>query len=126
MKPLIIILSLIGLFGNTTSLMLSLIAFILTYTPLTFFITAPTAITVAFLNYLISSFILFVALGIGKKGRFLGYSCVISGVENWLMTIFLISIFLTKVVQAPLLIIPIISGYGLVQNGKKALLSDNI
>jgi hypothetical protein len=120
------VLSLVGLLGNTASLILSFIAFILTYTPLTFFITAPTAITIAFLNYLVSSFILFIALGIGKKGRFLGRSCIISGVENWIMAALLISIFLTKVVQAPLLIIPIISGYGLIQNGKRALLSEDI
>lgn len=121
----VILLLMVALVCNTASVALLCMAFLGRYSLLGM-VNFTHFVTLAMLNYLGGTLIAFITLGIWKKGLLLGKVSVVSGVENIIIGLLFVVILLQDVVKAPIIILPFLTGYGLIQHGKRAMALEKI
>ncbi len=110
----------IGLVGNTASIIFAFLAFLIKRSLLQM-AEFSLMMGLTMFNYLGGTLLIFIALGVWKKGIMLGKVSIISGMENILLGLLLVGILLQDIVKAPLIILPFFTGYGLIQQGKRAI-----
>ncbi len=119
MKRVIIPL-MISLIGNTVSVAFLSTAFLIKYS-LFGVVDFTQFVTLGMLNYLGGTLAAFIALGVWKKGSLLGRASIASGIENIIVGLLFIAILLQEVVKVPIVILPFLTGYGLIQQGRRAI-----
>lgn len=110
----------VSLVGNTVSITFLFMALLTKYS-LIGAIDFTRLITLGMLSYLGGTLAAFIALGVWKRGQLLGKVSIASGIENMVIGLLLVAILLQDVVKAPIVILPFLTGYCLIQQGNIAL-----
>lgn len=109
----------ISLAANTVSVILLFVALVTKYSLITNDFTQ--FVTMAMLNYLAGTLLMFVALGFWKRGIMLGKASITSGAENIMVGLLFVALLLQETLKAPIVLLPFLTGYGLIQQGRKAI-----